>query len=232
MINVWGVGYRLVDGDPRDARRTRHEAHAAAPPQAAATRAAAGAPGRAEPQHAIAPGPWRKPGREERSNGRAPFAASEAQRATMLGAACVVCQRTKGITPAHLAARSPAAAITPTASFRCAGCTTAPTTSAGSSCCRTWSRFGVEVAHAILHLGLVGAYRRLGRAWAASGRAPSPAAMARANRDAERTGVHPQVAAAPPLAQDRSVRRDGSRNGANLGRSAHAPPLSTLSHPG
>ena len=35
-----------------------------------------------------------------------------------------------------------AAAITPTASCRCAGCTTAPTTPGGSSCCRTSSRAG------------------------------------------------------------------------------------------
>ena len=28
-------------------------------------------------------------------------------------------------------------------------------------------RWRAEVAHAVLHLGLVGAYRRLGRAWAA-----------------------------------------------------------------
>jgi hypothetical protein len=36
-------------------------------------------------------------------------------------------------------------------------------------------RWRAEVTHAVLHLELVGAYRRLGRPWAAWARAASPA---------------------------------------------------------
>jgi hypothetical protein len=36
---------------------------------------------------------------------RRPMAASQAQRAKIIGAACVVCEKTNGLTPAHLAPR-------------------------------------------------------------------------------------------------------------------------------
>jgi hypothetical protein len=51
--------------------------------------------------------PSRKPASErDRSAKRPPFGASETQRQKVVGGACVVCQQTKGITPAHLAPRS------------------------------------------------------------------------------------------------------------------------------
>jgi len=105
-------------------------------------------------------GPWRKPDVAARTSG--PLAASDAQRAKIVGSACVVCQQTKGITPAHLAPRS------------LGGCDE-------SDCvvpmCFLHHRaydtgrldllpylepcWRVELAHAVLHLGLIGAYRRL-----------------------------------------------------------------------
>ena len=51
---------------------------------------------------------------------------------------------------------------TPTAWCRCAGCTIAPTTPAGSTCCHTSSRAGGRRSRTpSAHLGLISAYRRL-----------------------------------------------------------------------
>jgi hypothetical protein len=112
----------------------------------------------------LRPGPWRKPGSEERSNGRAPFAASEAQRAKILGAACVVCQQTKGITPAHLAARSLGGCDDPDCVVPlCWMHHRAYDTGRLELLPHLEPRWRAEVAHAVLHLGLVGAYYRLGR---------------------------------------------------------------------
>jgi hypothetical protein len=116
----------------------------------------------------LRPGPWRKPSTEERSNGRAPFAASEAQRAKILGAACVVCQQTKGITPAHLAARSLGGCDDPDCVVPlCWMHHRAYDTGRLELLPHLEPQWRREVAHAVLHLGLVGAYRRLGRPWAA-----------------------------------------------------------------
>ena len=115
----------------------------------------------------LRPGPWRKPGSEERSNGRAAFAASEAQRAKMRGAACVVCQQTKGITPAHLAARSLGGCDHPDCVVPlCWMHHRAYDTGRLELLPYLEPRWRAEVAHAVTHLGLVGAYRRLGRPWA------------------------------------------------------------------
>jgi hypothetical protein len=90
------------------------------------------------------------------------MAASEAQREKITGRCCVVCRQTKSITPAHLTPRS------------LGGCD-------HSDCvvplCWMHHRafdtgqlellpylepqWRVEVAHAVLHLGLIGALRRL-----------------------------------------------------------------------
>jgi hypothetical protein len=109
-------------------------------------------------------GPWRKPGTEERSTRRAPFAASEAQRAKMLGAACVVCRQTKGITPAHLAARSLGGCDHPDCVVPlCWMHHRAYDTGRLELLPHLEPRWRAEVAHAVLHLGLVGAYYRLCR---------------------------------------------------------------------
>jgi hypothetical protein len=113
----------------------------------------------------LRPGPWRKPDSSDRpGEHRAPFAASEAQRAKMSGAACVVCQQTKGITPAHLAARSlggcdDADCVVP----MCWMHHRAYDTGQLDLLPHLEPRWRTEVAHAVLHLGLVGAYRRLRR---------------------------------------------------------------------
>lgn len=96
---------------------------------------------------------------------RPPLSASPAQRAKIVGAACVVCQQTKGITPAHLAPRSMGG---------CDGCDAADCV---VPLCWTHHRaydegrlellghfeaqWRQEVAHAVMHLGLIGAVRRL-----------------------------------------------------------------------
>ena len=91
-----------------------------------------------------------------------PLAASEAQRAKIVGCACVVCQQTKGITPAHLAPRSlggcdDPACVVPMCFLHHRAYDTGrlallPYLEPG------WRN---EIAHAVVHLGLVGAYRRL-----------------------------------------------------------------------
>jgi hypothetical protein len=113
----------------------------------------------------LRPGPWHKPGADQRPcKDRAPFAASEAQRAKMLGAACVVCQQTKGITPAHLAARSLGGCDDPACVVPlCFLHHRAYDTGRLELLPHLEPRWRAEVAHAVLHLGLVGAYRRLGR---------------------------------------------------------------------
>jgi hypothetical protein len=113
----------------------------------------------------LQPRPWRKPDSDERSgNQRAPFAASEAQRAKMLGAACVVCQQTKGITPAHLAARSLGGCDHPDCVVPlCWMHHRAYDTGRLELLPHLEPRWRAEIAHAVLHLGLIGAYRRLGR---------------------------------------------------------------------
>jgi hypothetical protein len=113
----------------------------------------------------LRPGTWRKPGGVERSGDRrAPFAASEAQRAKMLGAACVVCLQTKGITPAHLAPRTLGGCDEPDCVVpMCWMHHRAYDTGRLELLPYLEPRWRAEVAHAVLHLGLIAAYYRLGR---------------------------------------------------------------------
>jgi hypothetical protein len=111
----------------------------------------------------LRPGPWRKFGRHDGTD-RAPFAASEAQRAKIRGAACVVCLQTKGITPAHLAARSLGGCDHPDCVVPlCWMHHRAYDTGRLELLPYLEPRWRAEVAHAVLHLGLIGAYYRLGR---------------------------------------------------------------------
>jgi hypothetical protein len=96
------------------------------------------------------------------SASRAPGAASAAQREKIIGSACVVCAQTRGLTPAHLAPRSlggcdDADCVVPLCWLHHRAYDTGrlellPYLEPG------WR---AEVAHAVLHLGLIGAYRRL-----------------------------------------------------------------------
>jgi hypothetical protein len=110
-------------------------------------------------------GPWRRDGRQAEGASaprRLPLGASDAQREKIIGRWCVVCQQTKGITPAHLAPRAQGGCDEP-------DCVV--------PLCwmhhRAYDRgelellpylepmWRAEVAHAVMHLGLIGAVRRL-----------------------------------------------------------------------
>ena len=113
----------------------------------------------------LKPGPVRAPGRQEAGGAdaaRLPLSASAAQRAKVVGSACVVCEQTKGITPAHLAPRSMGGCDEPDCVvplcwphhrlYDTGGLELLPYLEP------TWRD---EVSHAVLHLGLIGAVRRL-----------------------------------------------------------------------
>jgi hypothetical protein len=111
----------------------------------------------------LRPGPWRKPtGDGQAGQRRPPFAASETQRRKIVGAACIVCQQTKGITPAHLAPRSLGGCDHP-------DCVVPlcwlhhRAYDAGRLALLSYlePQWRNEIAHAVVHLGLIGAYRRL-----------------------------------------------------------------------
>jgi hypothetical protein len=97
------------------------------------------------------------------TGGRRPRgAASDAQRAKIIGGACVVCGQTKGITPAHLAARAQggcdhADCVVP----MCWLHHRAYDTGRLDLLARLEPRWRAEIAHAVAHLGLISAYRRL-----------------------------------------------------------------------
>jgi hypothetical protein len=90
------------------------------------------------------------------------FRASPAQQAKVLGARCLVCGQSAGITPAHLAPRSLGGCEHP-------DCVTALCLAhhgafdAGQLDLLPFlePRWRAEIAHAVLHLGLLGAVRRL-----------------------------------------------------------------------
>jgi hypothetical protein len=110
----------------------------------------------------LRPGPWRTPGDGEANGRRAPFGASEAQREKIVGAACVVCRQTKGITPAHLAPRSlggcdEAVCVVPLWWLH----HRAYDTGRLELLPHLEPAWRHEVAHAVLHFGLIGAVRRL-----------------------------------------------------------------------
>ena len=95
---------------------------------------------------------------------RRPGAASAAQRAKIVGAACIVCRQTKGITPAHLAPRAlggcdAADCVVPLCWLH----HRAYDTGRLELLPYLEPRWRAEIGHAVSHLGLIGAYRRLTR---------------------------------------------------------------------
>jgi hypothetical protein len=93
---------------------------------------------------------------------RMPGAASPAQRAKIVGGACVVCAQTKGLTPAHLTPRSlggcdDADCVVPL----CWMHHRAYDTGRLELLPYLEPRWRNEIAHAVLHLGLIGTARRL-----------------------------------------------------------------------
>ena len=111
----------------------------------------------------LRPGPWRKQAGEGRTAGRrAPFGASAAQRAKVVGQGCVVCRQTKGITPAHLAPRSLGGCDHPDCVVPlCWLHHRAYDTGELELLPHLEPRWRDEIAHAVLHLGLIAAVRRL-----------------------------------------------------------------------
>jgi hypothetical protein len=110
-------------------------------------------------------GPRRAPGRQEGNGGalaRLPVSASPSQRAKIAGSACVVCRQTRGITPAHRAPRSMGGCDEPDCVVPlCWMHHRAYDTGELELLPHLEPRWRDEVAHAVLHLGLIGAVRRL-----------------------------------------------------------------------
>jgi hypothetical protein len=106
-------------------------------------------------------GPWRTP-TDEGTHRRAPFGASEVQREKIAGGACVVCRQTRGITPAHLAPRSLGGCDHPDCVVPlCWLHHRAYDTGRLELLSHLEPQWRAEVAHAVSHLGLIGAVRRL-----------------------------------------------------------------------
>jgi hypothetical protein len=94
---------------------------------------------------------------------RKAMAASEAQRAKIVGGACVVCLQTKGLTPAHLAPRTLGGCDHPDCVVPlCWRHHRAYDTGRLDLLVHLEPRWRAEVAHAVIHLGLIGAVRQLG----------------------------------------------------------------------
>ena len=118
------------------------------------------------------------------------MAASDAQRAKIVGSACVVCLQTKGLTPAHLAPRSLGGCDHPDCVVPlCWMHHRAYDTGRLELLPHLEPRWRAEIAHAVLHLGLIGAMRRLRRTAADCGfhplrpsGVPSPTAPAHGTR--------------------------------------------------
>ena len=102
-------------------------------------------------------------GRPRRRTGScAPFGTSEARRERIVGGACVVCRQTKGITPAHLAPRSLGGCDHPECVVPlCWTHHRAYDTGRLELLPHLEPQWRAEVAHAVSHLGLIGAVRRL-----------------------------------------------------------------------
>ena len=101
-----------------------------------------------------------------RQNGspRPSMRAADAQRAKLVGASCVVCGQTKGLTPAHLAPRSRGGCDHPDCVVPlCWLHHRAFDTGRLELLPYLEPRRRTEIAHAVGHLGLVGALRRLTR---------------------------------------------------------------------
>jgi hypothetical protein len=90
------------------------------------------------------------------------MAASEAQREKIIGRWCIVCEQTKGITPAHLTPRSLGGCEHPDCAVPlCLTHHRAYDTGRLELLPYLEPQWRVEIAHAALHLGLIGAVRRL-----------------------------------------------------------------------
>ena len=114
------------------------------------------------PRRPVRPGPWRTPAGEAKLDQRGPFGASEAQREKIVGGACVVCLQTKGITPAHLSPRSLGGCDHPDCVVPlCWLHHRAYDTGRLELLPHLEPQWRAEVAHAVVHLGLIGAVRRL-----------------------------------------------------------------------
>jgi hypothetical protein len=93
---------------------------------------------------------------------RGGLAASDAQREKIVGRWCVVGQQTRGITPAHLTPRALGGCDDPLCTVPlCWLHHRAYDTGRLELLPYLEPRWRAEVAHAVLHLGLIGAYRRL-----------------------------------------------------------------------
>jgi hypothetical protein len=91
-----------------------------------------------------------------------PMAASQAQRAKIVGGACVVCGKTNGLTPAHLAPRGMGGCDHPDCVVpMCWAHHRAYDTGRLDLLPYLEPRWRTEIAHAVTHLGLISAYRRL-----------------------------------------------------------------------
>ena len=100
--------------------------------------------------------------RGAKAGSRSPLAASEAQREKIVGRWCVVCQQTRGITPTHLTPRALGGCDHPLCAVpMCWLHHRAYDTGRLELLPHLEPRWRAEVAHAVLHLGLIGAYRRL-----------------------------------------------------------------------
>jgi hypothetical protein len=89
-------------------------------------------------------------------------AASAAQREKIAGAACIVCLQTRGLTPGHLAPRSMGGCDDPDCVVpMCWMHHRAYDTGRLDLLAHLEPRWRAEIAHAVAHLGLVSAYRRL-----------------------------------------------------------------------
>lgn len=109
-------------------------------------------------------------------------AASDAQRAKIVGAACVVCRQTKGLTPAHLAPRGMGGCDHPDCVVAmCRLHHRAYDTGRLDLLAYLEPRWRSEIAHAVGHLGLISAYRRL-----TGGRLPSGDSDEQSGRARER----------------------------------------------
>jgi hypothetical protein len=90
------------------------------------------------------------------------MAASDAQRAKIIGSWCIVCEQTKGITPAHLTPRSLGGCDDPDCVVPLCWLHHGAYDTGRLDLLRYLERhWRTELAHAVLHLGLIGALRQI-----------------------------------------------------------------------
>jgi hypothetical protein len=108
----------------------------------------------------LRPGPWSTPSGERPDGQRAPLRASAALRVKIVGGACVVCRQTKRITPAHLAPRALGGCDHPDCVVPlCWMHHRAYDNGRLELLLHLEPQWRAEVAHAVGHLGLIGAVR-------------------------------------------------------------------------